>query len=91
MNLYSTVFPGGRSTATDQTALEAVYSFGDSGIALSVSQFPSWGIEPATLMVRPGLVVTRSVNVTATAVAVAQADDDVVVQDEDIEGEELGG
>jgi len=51
-----------------------VYCDAESAGADPVSQFPSSVMEPATLIVWPTVVVTISLNVTATLVAAIQAD-----------------
>jgi hypothetical protein len=54
--------------------LEVVYWEAERAGAEDVSQFPSSGIEPETLMVCPTSVVTTSLNVTATLDAAVQAE-----------------
>ena len=69
MNLYEKAVPTGKVTVTAQRGLEVVYCAASSGIALAVSQSPSWEMEPTSLIVSPKVVLTSSLKVTAMAVA----------------------
>jgi hypothetical protein len=78
-NLYSNEVPTGNLTVTLHNGSDEVYCAAESATPLLVSQLPSCEIDPTKSTLSPYAVVTRSLNVTLSAVAVAEAHALVVV------------
>lgn len=86
-NLYSKLIAAFNGTVIFHTGFASVYPSALNAFAAPVSQFPSSGIEPTSLMVCPTTVLTLMVNVMeGVGTAVAQA----VVGGVEVEVEVMG-
>lgn len=68
INLYSKYVPAAKLIVADHNGFELVYWEALNAIPLAVFQLPRAAIEPTILILVPYVVVTNSLNVTATEV-----------------------
>lgn len=73
MNLYSKYVPDAKLIVVDHNGLELVYWEALNATPLAVFQLPRAAIDPTILMFVPYVVVTNSLNVTATVEQAAAA------------------
>lgn len=66
INLYSKYVPGAKLIVADLKGFELVYLLALNGTPFAVFQLPRAAIDPTILILVPYIVVTNSLNVTAT-------------------------